>query len=216
MRVLIAAALATLLAGCSGVYADSAQAVKQAVMGPPPLHFTAKEVYGRPYYQMRLDWREGPELLVMGHVEHGRTLWYDGGDHLFVLRHGLVVKTAHVAANLDATALPADDPFRRGLEHLTGPVDVTRHVDLSPGYRYGVPLHVHLAPAGHATLTILGKAHAVRIVEETVRAPSIDFVAHNRYWVDAAGVVWKSRQTLPGGPTLTLTALRPYVWSKHP
>lgn len=215
MRRLIAPVLALLLvglAGCTGIFAQSAQAVKGAVLGPPPLHFTAREVYGRPYYQMRLDWPDGAELLVMGHAEGGRTLWYDGGSHLFVLRHGLVVKTDHLDANLDATALPADDPFQRGLQHLHGPLDVTRHVDLSPGYRYGVPVQVHLQPAGMTTLNILGTPHRVRIVDATVRAPRLHFSAHNRYWVDpASGVVWKSRQTLPGGPTLTLTALRPYT-----
>jgi len=212
---LLALLLALLLAGCTSIYADTAQTLKQAVLGSRPLQFTAAGVYRRPYFQMRVDRPGNSDLLILGHVEHGDELWYDGDNHLFELRHGLVVKTANLADNLDATRLAPDDPFRDGLQHLTGPVTVTRHVDLSPGYRYGVPLTVRLAPGGMATLDILGTAHRVRVIDAHVEAPSLHFAADNRYWIDpATGIVWKSRQTLPGGQTLTLTALRPYPGAK--
>jgi len=211
----IALLLALLLAGCTGIDADTAQTLKQEVLGGQPLHFTAAGVDKRPYFQMRVDRPSGSDLLILGHVEHGDELWYDGDNHLYQLRHGLVVKTAHLADNLDATQLAPDDPFNRGLQTLSGPVTVVRHLDLSPGYRYGVPLTVRLAPAGMATLTILGTRHRLRVIDAHVSAPALHFAATNRYWVDpASGIVWRSRQTLPGGETLDFTALRPYPGAK--
>jgi len=68
-----------------------------------------------------------------------------------------------------------------------------------------------LVPDGLREVTILGRAHRLLLVEEHIQAPAIGFAATNRYWVDPSdGFVWKSRQTIPGGETVTLTQLRPY------
>lgn len=97
------------------------------------------------------------------------------------------------------------------MQQLSAPVSTTRRVDLSPGYRYGVRLHSRLSPGPLETVQILGEPHRLRRIDEHVDAPGMGWQADNRYWVDPAdGRVRKTRQTLPGGATLTLTMLRPY------
>jgi hypothetical protein len=61
------------------------------------------------------------------------------------------------------------------------------------------------------TVDILGTPRPLLRIDEHVRSAALGFEADNRYWVDPAdGFVWKSRQTIPGGLTLTLTELRAY------
>lgn len=211
MRWLGLPLLAVLLGGCSSLAGTAANTLRTAVTGGPDVHYSRNEIFARPYAQMRLDSNGGTRLLVLGHVEHGDTLWYGPDDGLFVQRHGLLVKTVHQAVNLDGTAMAADSPLRVGLQHLTTAVTVTRHVDISPGYRYGVPVTAHFVPAGMETLTILGTPHRLRRIDVTLDAPALHFSAHNHYWVDPAdGLIWKSEQTVPGGATYTFTQLRPY------
>lgn len=182
-----------------------------AVRGQPQTAApTPAKVAALPYAQLGVTSKAVSAVLVLGYVDHGRLAWYSSNQEILFTRHGVVVKTWSLQPDILATHLPADSPFVTGLERLTGPVTTTRTLDL-PDYRYGVVATSELAPAGARDVTILGKVHRLLRVDEHIRAPSIGFAADNRYWVDPAnGFVWKSRQTLPGGQTLTLTVLKPY------
>lgn len=205
-------ALAALwLAACAVLPQTTADTVRLVLSGKPTLDLGAAEVAARPYYQLQVDSKHGEALLVLGNVDDGREAWYSARDEIVFLQHGLLVKSWHLGADIDATRLPADSPFRTGLQHLRAPVESHRTVDLSPGYRYGVTLDSLLAPAGMETVDILGTPRTLLRIDEHVRSAASGFEADNRYWVDPAdGFVWKSRQTIPGGLTLTLTELRAY------
>lgn len=171
---------------------------------------TAAEVAARPYYQLEFDAGDRSALLILGNIDHGRQAWYDANNLIVFLRHGVLVKIRGMQPGIIATRLPANSPFVSGLEKIDGPTTATRRLDL-PDYRYGVKATSTLVPDGLHEVTILGQAHRVLLVEERIQAPAIDFAATNRYWVDPAdGFIWKSRQTIPGGATVTLTQLRPY------
>jgi hypothetical protein len=206
---LIVAAL--LLGGCSD-WAQGVGETARRVMHPSPALPSPDEVLARPYFQMQVDQGRHSAVLVLGNVDGDREAWYSGDGVILFLRHGLLVKSWGMpATNFDGTALPADSPFLAGLERLTGPVTTTRQVDLSPGYRYGVKLVSRLSPGPLETVQVLGTPHRLRRVDEHVSAQAMDWQADNQYWVDPSdGLVWKTRQTLPGGATLTLTMLRPY------
>lgn len=205
-------ALATLwLAACSVLPQTTADTVRLVFSGKPTLDLSAADVAARPYYQLQVDSKHGEALLVLGNVDGGREAWYSAQDDIVFLRHGLLVKSWHLGTDIDATRLPADSPFRTGLQHVRAPVESHRTVDLSPGYRYDVRLDSRLSPAGMETVDILGTPRPLLRIDEHVRSAALGFEADNRYWVDPAdGFVWKSRQTIPGGLTLTLTELRAY------
>jgi len=171
---------------------------------------TAAGVATKPYYQLEVDSEAGTAVLILGNLDHGREAWYDASGGILFLRHGVLVKTWRMRPDIVATRLPADSPFRTGLQHLQAPVKTTRSLDL-PGYRYGVTAVSTLTPAGMHDVTILGTVHRLLRVDEHMSAPSVGFEADNCYWVDPSdGFVWKSRQTIPDGLTLTLTELKPY------
>jgi len=172
---------------------------------------SAAQVAARPYYQMEAVTRHGRAVLILGNLDGPRQDWYGQHGVVVFLEHGQVVQTAGLPQNLDGLHQAPDNPFARGLQHVSAPLDYTRTEDWSPGYRYGVPVHVHLAPAGTARLTILGQVHEVLRVDEHLDAPSAGYHATNTYWVDPAdGFVWKSVQQVAPGLDITLTQLRPY------
>lgn len=185
--------------------------MESALHGPPQAAApTAAKVAALPYAQLGVTSKAGSAVLVLGYVDHDRLAWYSSNQEIVFTRHGVVVKTWNLHSDILATRLPADSPFVTGLERLTAPVTTTRTLDLSD-YRYGVAATSELVPAGAQDVSILGKVHHLLRVDEHIRASSIGFAADNCYWVDPdSGFVWKSRQTLPGGQTLTLTVLKPY------
>ncbi|UGB38270.1 YjbF family lipoprotein [Frateuria soli] len=202
---------ALLLGGCSD-WAKGVAETARRVAHPSPALPSPEEVLARPYYQMQVDQGRHAAVLVLGNVDGDREAWYSGDGVILFLRHGLLVKSSGMrGANVEGTGLPAGSPFLAGLQQLAVPASTTRRVDLSPGYRYGVRLHSRLSPGPLETVQILGEPHVLRRIDEHVDAPGMGWQADNRYWVDPAdGRVRKTRQTLPGGATLTLTMLRPY------
>ncbi|HEX7339846.1 MAG TPA: YjbF family lipoprotein [Rhodanobacteraceae bacterium] len=163
-----------------------------------------------PYAQLQVTSKDGSAVLVLGNVDHGREAWYSADKEIVFLRDGVLVKTWHLRPDIVSTHFPPDSPFLTGLQHLRAAVTTTRTLDL-PDYRYGVEATSHLVPAGMHDVVILGRTHHLLRIDETLVAPAIHFRADNVYWVDpTTGLVWKSRQSIPGGLILTLTQLKPY------
>jgi hypothetical protein len=172
---------------------------------------TPAQVLAQPYFQMQVEQARHAAVLVLGNVDGGREAWYSSDGKILFLRHGVLVKTWGLPQNLDATELPPDSPFRRGLQHLAGAVSSQRQIDLSPGYRYGVTLDSKVSPGPLETVEVLGQPRQLRRIDEHLRADALHWQADNHYWIDPVdGFVWKSQQTVPGGLPLTLTQLRPY------
>lgn len=199
------------LAGCTAVSSSTADAVKLAIHQHRQHTPSPAEVATRPYYQLEASTPNGYAVLILGNLDGTREDWYGADGVVVFLEHGQVVRTAGLPQNLDGLQQAADNPFVRGLQHLTAPLEYTRHEDWSPGYRYGVPVHARLVPAGTTQLTILGQTRTVLRVDEQLDAPAAGWHATNHYWVDPAdGFVWKSVQLVAPGLPITLVQLRPY------
>jgi hypothetical protein len=196
------------LAGCSSVSRGSLESVRLAVQGEK-VHPTAASVAATPYFQLQVNAPPGEAILILASVKQGQLGWYGSGHDIVFTRDGLVVKTVGLAQNLDGSAFPAGNPFQAGLQRLKGPVDYTRRMDFSPGYRYGVVMQAHLEPGSLEDIEILGTVRRLRRIDEELSAPGMHM--SNRYWVDPAdGFIWKSRQYVAPGFPLELIQLQPY------
>jgi hypothetical protein len=208
----IALLAVALLAGCaSGNYRNGLDAVKMVMHRPKPAMPTAAEVAAKPFFQMRASSPDAQAVLILGSVEGDMQGWYgEAGDAMFVV-HGQVVRTIGLHQNLDDAHWTSADPFARGLQNLDGVFAGTRRVDWSPGYRYGLEMHVNLRPAAMEDVDILGTVHHLRRIDESVSVPAASFAAENHYWVDPLdGFIWKSHQVVAPGVPLDLIVLRPY------
>jgi len=199
-----------LLAGCSSVSRGSLESVRLAVRGET-VHPTAASVAATPYFQLQVNAPGGEAILILASVKQGQLGWYGGGHDIVFTRDGLVVKTVGLAQNLDDSAFPSGNPFQAGLQRLDGPVDYTRRMDFSPGYRYGVVMQAHLEPRALEDIEILGTVHRLRRIDEELSAPGMGMHMTNHYWIDPDdGFIWKSKQYVAPGFPLELIQLQPY------
>jgi hypothetical protein len=200
----------SLLAGCSSVSRGSLESIRLAVRGEK-VQPTAESVAATPYFQLQVNAPGGEAILILASVEQGRQGWYGSGHDIVFTRDGLVVKTVGLAQNLDDSSFPSGNPFQAGLQRLQAPVDYTRRMDFSPGYRYGVIVQAHLEPKSIEDVEILGTVHRLRRIDEELSAPGVGMHVTNHYWVDPAdGFIWKSKQYVAPGFPLELIQLQPY------
>ena len=209
LRLAALAAASWIVAGCTDVSLGSVDTIRQAVGGGTEVHPTAASVAAEPYYQLQVQAPDGDAILLLASVQGDLQGWFGPDGQAVFLRHGVLVKTVGLEANLDHVAFDGGDPFAAGLQHVQAPVAYRRVLDWSPGYRYGISAVVQLEPRDVENVEILGEVHRLRRYDEHVRADGFDVT--NRYWVDPAdGFIWKSRQHVAPGQTLELIQLRPY------
>lgn len=209
LRLAALAAASWAVAGCTDVSLGSADTIRQAVRGGTTVHPTAASVAAEPYYQLQVEAPGGDAILLLASVQGDLQGWFGPDGQAVFLRHGVLVKTVGLEANLDHVAFDGGDPFAAGLQHVQAPVAYRRVLDWSPGYRYGISAAAQLEPKEVENVEILGEVHRLRRYDEHVRADGFDVT--NRYWVDPAdGFIWKSRQHVAPGQTLELIQLRPY------
>jgi len=210
--IVLAGVACMLLASCTDVSRSSLESVRLAWHGQPKLSPTAEQVLAKPFFQMRATTNKGDAILNLGNVDGQRQLWYGKDGVIVVLEHGRVVQTVGLVQNLDGSRVRSSgDPFAIGLHKLDAPMTYDREDDWSPGYRYGIAMHNQLSPSGSSDIDILGTSHHVLLVTENVSAPTVDYRATNRYWVDPQdGFIWQSEQQVAPGLTLRLVQLRPY------
>jgi len=199
-----------LLAGCASVSEGSVETIRLAFhrskVDPTPASVAAV-----PYFQLQVNAPTGEAILILAKVEGKRLGWYGAQHDAVFLNEGMLVKTVGLTENLDSQTVDERSPFHAGLQHLRGPVDYTRRMDWSPGYRYGVDFTAHLEPRGLEDVTILGKTRRLLRVDEHLEGVQGGMSMNNRYWVDPAdGFIWKSRQHVTPDLALELIELRPY------
>lgn len=213
--VLICALVLPAMQGCTDLSRSSLQAMRETVRRHPHVEPTAADVAAKPYYQLQATSPDGSAVLILGNVDGQREAWYGAHHVVIFITQGRIVQTAGLSQNMQGLQLPTDDPFARGLQTVSTPVDYDISMDWSPGYRYGVKVHAHLAPAGSEEINILGTPHRVMRLDEHLAAPDADYQAVNHYWVDPDdGFVWKSEQSIAPGLALSLVQLKPYRGKK--
>ena len=211
LRLAALAAASCAVTACTDVSFGSADTIRQAIRGGTDVHPTAATVAAEPYYQMQVNAPGGQAILLLASTQGDVQGWYGPDGQALFLRHGVIVRTVGLDANLDHATLDANDPFVAGLQHVQAPVEYRRVLDWSPGYRYGIPAKARLEPKGTEEVEILGQAHHLLRYDERVSAESAGFDVVNRYWVDPAdGFIWKSRQHAAPGQAVELIQLRPY------
>jgi hypothetical protein len=203
-------ALTLAFAGCSSVSRGSLESVRLAVQGKK-VEPTAASVAAVPYFQLQANAPGGEAILILGNSDRGQLGWYGTAHDIVFTRDGLLVKTVGLPQNLDDSMFPSDNPFHAGLQQLHGPLEYTRRMDWSPGYRYGVLMQARLEPKALEDVEILGTVHRLRRIDERLSAPGLGIHMTNRYWVDPSdGFIWKSRQYVTPDFPLELIQLRPY------
>lgn len=147
---------------------------------------------------------EWPEPLIVAAIEKTGTssalgrIAQNGADETYAtatanhltLRQGVVVSTRGLGVDLMSSAPPARATIAAGRGSHTRSWQMLGDLDQT----LSVTMTCTLAQTGQETVVLSGRSYATRIVSET--CTSADGRVDNLYWVDAQGVLRRSRQWL--------------------
>lgn len=152
-------------------------------------------------------------IILLGQVDGRRLSWFAGRKGVFVTRHGRLVQTAGLPANLVHSAYLDRDPLESVIkvngQEVTG--EFRRLVDMSPPDNYGVKISSTLRRVGAERIEIAELAFDTIVYVERCTADVMDWSFENRYWI-GDGMMWQSHQYIhPTLPPVELQLLKPYV-----
>ena len=204
------AALSLLLCACNPLMRASLDTLGSSVRSPASLELTRAQVNALPYYQIEVTSEYGSAVMALVRVQGNVQYWRTSSNQLLLLQDGLVVRSLGFPNDLLGTRLPADSPFRSGLQHIGEEPASQRWVDLSPGYQMDIPLSGSLRRGELETVRILDQDYSLLRIDERLSAPIKGMTSTNSYWVDPSdGFVMQSRQHVTPSLTVTITQLRP-------
>lgn len=201
---------ALLLCGCNPLMKTSWQTLKESVGGPNSIELTRAQVDALPYPQILVTTTSSEGVMAMTRRRGDLQFWVASGKQVLMMRDGLVVRSIGLGVSLDGTRFNGESPFKRGLQHLPDGYTSTRWIDIYEGYRVGIAVNSRFNRGGIEHIKILDKEYALLRVDEQVQAPTLDFNATNRYWVDPQdGFIMQSEQHLTPQISLKIAQLRP-------
>jgi hypothetical protein len=207
MRAAWALALAALLAGCgnapeTGVSGKQFLALAGSVIKPGArkaagpvmaMDIPAEALAGWPEPLVSAVVEDTRSTAVLGRIARNgadETYASHTGNHL-TLRQGVVVATRGLGADLMSSAAPTRAMLAAGRGSHSRSWQWLDGLDQT----VSVTMTCTLAVSGQETVVFSGKALATRMVAETCTGADGARV-DNRYWIDGAGVLRKSRQWL--------------------
>lgn len=201
---------ALLLCGCNPLMKASWETFKASAGGPESIELTPEQINAVPYPQILVTTVTSEGVMAMARRRGDLEFWLASGKQVLMIRDGLVVRSVGLGVSLDGTRFKGESPFKRGLQHLPDGYTSTRWIDVYEGYRVGIAVNSRFSTHGVERIRILDKDYALRRIDEQVDAPSLDFRATNRYWVDPHdGFIMQSEQHLTPRIFLKIVQLRP-------
>lgn len=186
------------------------ETLKASVSGPNSIGLTRAQVDALPYPQILVTTPSSEGVMAMTRRRGDLEFWVASGKQVLMMRDGLVVRSVGMGVSLDGTRFDGESPFKRGLQHLPDGYTSTRWIDIYEGYHVGIAVTSHFSTGGIERIRILDKEYALLRVDEQVDAPTLDFNATNRYWVDPQdGFIMQSEQHLTPQISLKIAQLRP-------
>ncbi len=201
---------ALLLCGCNALTKASWETLKASAGGPASIELTPAQVDAVPYPQILVTTPTSEGVMAMVRRRGDLEFWLASGNQVLMMRDGLVVRSVGLGVSLDGTRLEGESPFKRGLQHLPDGYTSTRWIDIYEGYHVGIAVNSRFSKHAVEHIRILDKDYALLRIDEQVTAPSLDFRATNRYWVDPHdGFILQSEQHLTPQISLRIVQLRP-------
>lgn len=149
-------------------------------------------------------------LVVLARVESDELHWLSADRGGLVTRHGRLVRTVGFQEDLKDTHFAGPDFLVPGEKHESGR-EYRRQCDLMPGSRFGIPVRATLTVGQEREWTIGKRQLRLRLLEEHGEAELLRWKFVNRFWVDAAGIVWRSeQQSAPGLAPFVMEVMKPY------
>lgn len=218
-RQVLGGLLASGAAGCasnSGSVVDLfSSSISAKSRSPNDYPLSTEQIQSMPYATLGVRIGDFPRAVtVLATIDGADLQWVSADQSSFYTRNGRLVRSRGLDRDLGATRwlTPAGDPiagFGKGGE-LPAP-GIYREIDLKHADEAAVAVESRYRLGRDETLTVLGREHLLRRIDEVAVVPAWRWKAHNSFWVDPqTGVVWRSvQQYCPEMPPIELALLKP-------
>lgn len=211
-RLLLAAAAACLLGGCSSEGSDweTLFSAARGAWDDRGAAVSLNEAAAIPYATIgvRLDGGR-QQIAILAMDTAGERLWASGGKVALTTRNGRIVRTAGFGTDLNSSSASSPGTDWSRVQDYTWVADF---MDLR---RFSVPIVCRDTPAGAEPITILGQQFDTFRVDEHCTSDQLGWSFDNTYWVSGeTGRVWRAVQHIhPKGVVLEIEILRPPLGS---
>lgn len=201
------------LSSCSQVPGASQlyDAVKP-LFGSKKAFMTQENISKLPYAAVSAKIGDGPEaMLILGRMDGENHHYFAQDKAVIILKKGRITRTYGLPANLWYTGFQTQDLFAQGLQHLKGPTEERRIIDLDRDGLQQINLCATFTAEGMECLNIYGRDYPLLRVRECVAVPHLKWHYQNIHWVlPQNGLVMKSIQHIhPDLSPVEITVLRP-------
>jgi hypothetical protein len=151
------------------------------------------------------------QLVVLASETSGDQIWTSSSHAVLLTHNGRIQRTVGLEHDLTQLSAGTQEEIVAPAAALKGRISSLMIADFSDLGVYSAQLYCDLQPQGPQTIKILGQGLQTVRINESCRAPSLNWQFINAYWVDPqTGFVWRSVQTVhPGGPVVQTGIFRP-------
>jgi hypothetical protein len=218
-RQVLGGLLASGAAGCasnSGSVADLfSSTIKAKGRSPGEYPLSTAQIQSMPYATLGVRIGEFPRAVtVLATIDEQELQWVSADRSSFYTRGGRLVRSRGLDRDLGATRwlTPVGDPLAGfGKSGQLPEPGIYREIDLKHADEAAVAVESRYRMGKDETLTLLGREHLLRRIDEVAAMPAWRWKARNSFWIDPqSGVIWRSvQQYCPEMPPIELVLLKP-------
>ena len=203
----------TLLTGCNAVTGEAKRTIEYLLEQSPEANLTPEEIEAFPYTALYMNMENASQsLVVLGYVDGDNFSWVSGENETVVTRHGRIIRTIGLHANLRGVSNVANDPLVCVVtDPERCPTEWEREHDfeLRDGQQISRAVHSRFERGERASLTLPGGVVTATLVREHVHVAMSNRDYVNEFWVEDDGHIVKSRQmVLFDEPRFSLTQVK--------
>ena len=203
----------TFVTGCNAVTGEAKRTIEYLLEQSPEVNLTAEEIEAFPYTALYMNMENTSQsLVVLGYVDGDNFSWVSGENETVVTRHGRIIRTIGLHANLTGISNLANDPLACVItEPERCPTEWERAHDfeLRDGQQISRAVHSRFERGERAPLSLPGGAVTATFVREHVQVDMGKRNYVNEFWIEDDGHIVKSRQmALFNEPRFSLTQVK--------
>ena len=203
----------TLVTGCNAVTGEAKRTIEYLSEQSPEANLTAEEIEAFPYTALYMNMENASQsLVVLGYVDGNNFSWVSGENETVVTRHGRIIRTIGLHANLRGISNLADDPLTCVVtepERCPTEWERVHDFELRNGQQISRAVGSRFERGERAVVNLPGGEVTATLVREHVH---VDMGARNyvnEFWIEDDGHIVKSRQmTLFNEPRFSLTQVK--------
>ncbi|UPW20089.1 YjbF family lipoprotein [Agarivorans sp. TSD2052] len=214
-KVVISAALAASLLGCTQDYKSAKELVDIAVNGLPDIQLSEEERLALNFAAVYIKYGEHPKTYIaLAKAQGDERVWAASDGITVVTRNGQIIRSDGLPFASSGVHYLKQDPFAQGLLSVEENTPYLATRDYISEDLFGVTSESSFTVHETSQAVIAGSERQLQRVSEQLSVPALKFSTTNQYWVEQRNnkqIIWRTEQQLgPNQPMVFLESLMPF------